>query len=266
MDATVFPGSWSLVKKNLPSLVGAGIGAIAGSIAAGRRAYRQQAIDARTKFDTWKGEKMPVMKSRRIAGRRYKRTTYRRPIKPRGEGPWKRLVRTSIVNSLNLTAASSASGAFLLQLSDVQTSDLTAAFKLFRLRKVVMHVLPRVDAANSGVSSNFQALFAVACDPESSSTPANLTEVTAYDNSYQKFLTSGDRLKYTFYPKAVNVVGNGGAAAYAGSYGMNPWLQLNATGIAIPHNALKWAVNTSASTTLVFSYYLEYHFDVKGIS
>ena len=108
--------------------------------------------------------------------------------------------------------------------------------------------------------------LAGAAGSSGSHAPANLPAVTAYDNSYQKWITSGDRFTYSFYPKVVNAVGNAGATAYAGSYGMNPWLQLNATGLAIPHQALKLSIQTGAATTLTYDMFFEYHFDVKGIA
>lgn len=153
-----------------------------------------------------------------------------------------------------------------MALSTVQTSDLTPVYRLYRIRKVVLHLVPRVDNANSGLANNFQGMVAAACDPESTAVPAAITAITAYDNSYQKHIVSGDRFKYTFYPKVTNSVDIGGTATAAGSYAMNPWLRLDATGITVPHLSLKLGVQVTSSTTVSFDAFYEFHFDVKGIA
>lgn len=268
MDETIFPGSWNLVKKNLPGLLGAGVGAIAGSIAAGRRAYRQVQLDNRSKFPTWSERKMPL-KARFVAKRRYptrrRYPSYKRRSTSQG---WRRVVRTSnITNPITSLAAASFNSVVLNPtLSYVQTSDLTSAYRLFRVRKVVLHAFPRVDAANSGLASNFTTIMAAACDPEGTSAPANIQAITAYDNGYAKCVPSGQSFKYTFYPKVVNTVDVSGTATAAGSYGMNPWLQLNATGITIPHRQLVFGIQSGANTTLSVDAFFEVHFDVKGMA
>lgn len=265
------------MKKNLPGLVGAGLGAVAANFVAGRRAYLQAKKDNEQRFATWSEKKMPLksMRSaRRIGGRRYRyRRSYRRPGKVVGDGGSKRLVRTSPIFSTSIAVGAATSfptyqptlGSATI---GVYTADLTSAYRLYRIRKVVLHVIPRIDEANSGLANNYQTYVAAACDPEDTTAASSLIQVTAYDNSYQKWITGSDRLTYTFYPKAVNVVWDGTAASSTGSYGMNPWLQLNATGLAIPHRCLKLAFNTGANATVALNYdmYLEYHFDVKGIA
>lgn len=203
MDPTeIFPGSWSLVKRNLPHLLGAGVGAIAGSLAAGRKAYQQVKQDQlRSKFATWSERKMPLLKpARRIGGRRYVRRRYSRFSRSKGMAvnSIKRFVRTNGVLTHTVTAATSAFINRNVTLADVQTSDLTPVYRLYRIRKVVLHLVARVDAANSGLANNFQAMVATCCDPESSAVPSNIGVITAYDNSYQKFLKSGDKFTYTF--------------------------------------------------------------------
>lgn len=271
MDPTeIFPGSWSLVKRNLPTLLGAGVGAIAGSLAAGRKAYRQVKQDQlRSKFVTWSERKMPVLKpARRIGSRRYVRRRYRRLSRAKGMAlnSMKRIVRSTAIGSYTLSAASSLNQSNNITLNQVQTTDLTGIYRLFRLRKVVLHLVPRVDSSNSGVTNNYQAFIACACDPESTAAPSSTLAVTAYDNSYQKFVTSGDRFTYTFYPKVTNTVDLSGAATAVGSYGMNPWLRLDSTGITVPHLSVKFSATTGASTSIVFDYYYDLHFDVKGIA
>jgi len=54
MDFTnSFPGSWNLVRKNLPGLIGAGVGAAAASIAAAGRLYKKFQRDNQPKSPTW---------------------------------------------------------------------------------------------------------------------------------------------------------------------------------------------------------------------
>lgn len=244
----------------------AGLATAATAYELSKRARQQIAIDSRVKFPTWsetmRRKSVPV---RRATRRVYKRRTSR-PYGRYATGHQRRIIRTSGLQSITYSAATTGGTAITCKLSDVVTSDLQAAYTLYRLRKVVVHLMPRIDAGNSGLTNNFQFMVAAACDPEDTTNPGGVTAVTIYDNSYQKLLTSTDRFKYTFYPKAVNAVGNAGATAFVGSYAMNPWLQLSATGVAIPHNCLKLGFNTGASTTLSFDYYLEYHFDVKGLA
>ena len=253
MDPTSpFPGSWNLVKRNLPSLVGAGIGAIAGSLSAGARAYRQAKLDQRVKFQTWSERKMPVIRpARRVSYRRIARRPYRRYTRSKGMvlNGVKRFVRTSAVKSFSISASTTAFGSFNCLLSDVQTSDLTPQWRLYRIRKIVMKLVPRVDTANSGVTNNYSIYAAAACDPESTSAPTTIQQITAYDNSHEKFLPSGSVFQYTFYPKVTNSVDISGVATAAGSYAMNPWLRLDATGITVPHLSLKYGLATESTST-----------------
>lgn len=270
MDPTsLFPGSWGLVKRNLPGLVGAGLGSIAGAFVAGRKAYRQiQSDSRRSRFVTWREPNMSVPRAPvlRVGRRRFPyRRRYVRHNKGMVPNNIRRIVRSSALSSQTIAAGTSTQNSTSITLNQVQTSDLTGIYRLFRLRKAVVHIVPRVDPANSGLANNYQCIIAAACDPETTAAPANFQAVTAYDNSYQKFVTSGDRFKYTFYPKVTNTVDNGGATA-AGSYAMNPWLRLDATGIQIPHLALKLCFQTSAATTINFDVFYDLHFDVRGIA
>lgn len=267
MDFTdAFPGSWPLVRKNLPALLGAGVGAIAGSLAAGRRAYKQVQLDNRVKFPTWTERKMPGAMKRRFNIRRRSAYRRRRPFTKRGmSSPDKRIVRSSGILTLTQTASLSAVSSQNVTLSQISTTDLTGIYSLYRIRKVVCHLTPRVDSANSGLANNFVAMVATACDSESTAAPSDVGTVTAYDNSYSKFIKAGTEYRYTFYPKVTNSVDVSGTATAAGSYGMNPWLRLDATGITVPHLSLKIATRTGASTTLNYDYYYDIHFDVRGI-
>lgn len=191
------------------------------------------------------------------------------PGKALGSGLYKRLVRTGNPFTLQLAGATQVAGALNMNLA-CKTSDLTSLFRLYRIRKVVLHLVPRVDTANSGVTNNFQAMINCCCDPEDDTSPASVADVTAYDNSYSKFVVSGDRFRYTFYPKVRNTVSNGGITTVnSGSYGMNPWLTLDTAGTSVPHYCLKYVINAvgnTSPTTVNFNCFYEYHFDVKGVA
>jgi len=247
-------------SKLLPGAVAGAISSVVANYRAGHRAYR--ATRAEAPFVTSMAR--PVAK--RAGARRPMRSTFRRRTgTKRGmSSAFRRVVRSSNVSSFSIAAATTHFSSINATLSTVQTSDLTATYRLYRLRKVVIHIVPRVDPANSGLASNFQTLLACACDPESTAAPASIQAITAYDNSYQKFVTAGDKYQYTFYPKVTNTVDNGGATA-AGSYGFyNPWLRLDATGIQIPHLSLKLGAQCGSASTIAFDVYYDYHFEVKG--
>lgn len=244
----------------------AGLATAATAYELSKRARQQVQLDSATKFPTW--SEISNMRRKSVPTRRIL-TKRRRFNIPRGRyanASSRRVVRCTAVTGIAFAAATTGGAAVQCKLSDVVTSDLQAAYTLYRIRKVVLHLVPRVDPANSGLANNYQFMVAACCDPEDATAPTGTTAVTVFENSYQKFVQSGSKFRYTFYPKAVNAVGNAGATAYVGSYGMNPWLQLNGLGIAIPHLSLKMGFNTGSSTTVNFDYYLEYHFDVKGLN
>lgn len=243
-------------SKLLPGAVAGAVSSIVANYRAGHRAYRA----TRTEPPFATSMARPVVK--RAGARRptYRRRRYgRKPMSLAG----RRIVRSSGLSTITIAAGTSSYANVNSTLNAVQTSDLTSTFRLFRIRKVVLHLVPRIDPANSGLANNFQSFVATACDPESAAAPTSHLQITAYDNSYGKFITAGDKYNYTYYPKVTNTVDNGGATA-AGSYGLNPWLRLDATGILVPHLALKLGVATNAATTVSFDYYFDYHFDVKG--
>lgn len=247
----------SLLKTGL---VGAAAAQVYNAFRAGQRI---PPTTSRT-FPTFSMKSAPS-RARRVAGRRRRYVRPRRSLKLTD---YRRVVRCTQVFDSTVSATSFLATQHNLALQDVQTSDLVSAYRLFRLRKVVVHIIPRVDPGNSGVANNFQASISGACDPEgvTLATIVDQRNVTAYDNSYTKFVQSGQHFRYTFYPKCVNIVDNAGVSTAAGSYAMNPWLQLNATGIQIPHRQLLLGYQLGANTTVTFSRYFEYHFDVKGMA
>lgn len=256
-------------RKYLPGLIGTGIGSVLGAWQAGSAARKQVLRDSSTKFQTWSerpSRMRMVSKPRRSFRRSYRRSAPRRPPAKSRTGSVIPMIRSTTVITASLAAAAFSNTARTVTLNQIYTTDLLSAYKLYRIRKVVLHLVPRYDTANSSLATNVQAFVAAACDPEDVTAPADTTAVTAYENSYGKWLPSGDHFTYTFYPKVVNAVGSGGATAYQGSYAANPWLMLNATGVGIPHNCLKLSINTGTGTTASFDFYYDIHFDVKGHS
>lgn len=266
-------------------LLGAAIATGITAFRAGTSAYRAAVSDPKFPTD-WRERSVPVSgRSSATVVRPYssemlgaKRRWSRKPLyavrprrygvpgKVRGSGWAKRLVRTGNPFALATAASQTVFGSLNMNLA-CKTSDLTGIYRYFRLRKVVLHMVPRVDPANSGLANNFQCMVATCCDPEDDSNPASITDITAYDNSYQKLLHSSDSFKYTFYPKVKNSVSNGGTTVVnAGGYGTNPWLTLDSAGTSVPHFCLKYGINSVSSSTITFTCYYEYHFDVKGIA
>lgn len=241
----------------LPGPIPLGLGIAANLVGTAYKAYN--AIRS--------NDSMPVKRSygaRRVAGRR---RSVRRRMYPMAKMSLRsrHIVRSSGLSTMTATASNFTNLLANIQLNQVQTSDLQASWRLYRIKKAVVHLVPRVDTANSGLVNNWSFLVAACNDPEGSATPpANITTVTAYDNSYQKQIVSGDRFTYTFYPKAVNTIDIAGTATPAGSYSVNPWIQLNSVGITVPHRQLLLAAQASLATTLTFDIYYDIHFEVKG--
>jgi len=249
-----------LLKPTWGTVATLAAGALGSAISSGLRSRSSGGAD--------RSVAMPSMKRRLPSRPRYgSRRKYLRRYVPRSPfSPWRRIVRTGATFDSSIAAATFTGAVSNFALSDVQTSDLTSAYRLFRIRKVVAYFVARIDAANSGVANNYCIRVTAACDPEGTTAPASSTAVSAYDNSRDAWLSSGTVFKYTFYPKVVNSVDNAGVATAAGSYDLNPWLQLNGTGIAIPHRQLVWGIATGSTTTVSISRYFEYHFDVKGMA
>lgn len=267
-----FPASWRTVKRYLPPLLAYGAGNLYSAWRAGRRASSAISADSSVPV-TWQGERPRMAYSKKAPRRSFnmRRRYYRRRV-PRAKMPlgYRRIVRSTGLNAVSIAGSGTQfSSIYDIALSGVQTSDLLATYTQYRIRKVVMHLTPRVDPANSGVSNNFQCLVGACCDSEGPAAPAFFTNVTAYDNSYSKWVNAGEQFTYTFYPKAVNSVDINGTATAAGSYGMNPWLQMTSTGITVPHKRLLYIIQSGSAVSasgLFFDFYFDIHFDVKGFS
>lgn len=259
-----FPASWGLVKRSLPPLAAYAAGRLIESYRAGQRASKAIARDPPFATSTTTMRAVPT-KRRRTALRRS--TVYRtRYVRPRGYGGYRRIVRSAPSAPISIINATTSYHSITCRLNEVHTQDILDVYRFYRLRKVVLHLVPRVDLANSGLVNNYNVSVAAGCDPENNTAPSTISSITALDNHRMSWLTSGGVFKYSFYPKAINTVDSSGTATPVSSYGMNPWLFCNAAGVAIPHYALKLGVKTGANTTMTFDYYLEYHFDVKGFA
>lgn len=148
----------------------------------------------------------------------------------------------------------------------VPTTDLIASYRLFRIKKVVFTCYPRVDPANSGIINNHVFTCYAACNEEGPvALPTASTDVTIYDRHYVKPILSGQKFKYTFYPKVTNSVQGASAAVASGSYKTNPWLKLDATGIQVPHQQLvMFTQNSGTAGSTVFDGYFTLYFDVMS--
>lgn len=151
-------------------------------------------------------------------------------------------------------------------LSFIPTADLIASYRLYRIKKVVWTVYPRVDPANSGIINNHVFTMYAACNAEGPvATPAASSDITIYDKHTVRTVTSGSMFKYTFYPKVTNTVQGASSAVASGSYKTNPWLKLDSTGITVPHQQLlAWTQNGGTAGTTVFDGYFTFYFDVMG--
>lgn len=257
------PTSWRLA---------AGVGSLAATLYKTHRAQKLLTDqDAREKFITWdKPAVMPVV-ARRVAGRRvgFKRRRYT-ARRTSNAGSVRRLVRWSGAGTATIAAAGSTIGvASTIALSGVQTSDLVSNYKFYRIRKVVLHVVPNVALGNSGVTGNGPALLIGYCDPETTTVPTSSQQASAYDNAYMKQIVDGEKFRYTFYPKPVNTMDVAGVATAVGGYGATPWIALTASGITVPHRSYGlWIQNAGPAPAggCIYTFYTEVHFDVKGFN
>lgn len=193
---------------------------------------------------------------------RYKRRTFTALKKGMSTG-YRSFVRTTGLSNIPISASNFSSTVQNVTLSMVNTGDLTSLYRLYRIKKVVVRLSPRVDPANSGLVNNFSTYVHAACDPEGTSAPGSMQIISSYDNSFGKWINAGEDFNYTFYPKVVNTVDVSGVATAAGSYQTNPWLQLNATGITVPHRQLVLAVQIGSSSTITYDFNYDIYFEVR---
>lgn len=264
-----FPSSWNLVKRSLPTLASYAIGSITSAYRAGQRQAKAVSLDSDTPV-TWQGQRLPLpsrMPKVSYRPRRYYRRRYRRSrVSKSVSNPYRTLVRSTNIASWTINNTNDFKAIVDFKLSDVRTDDIINVYRQYRIRKIVLHVTPRVDPANSGLSNNFQYLMTAALDPDAGVTLGSITNrvLTSYDNSYSKFVNSGEQFNYTCYPKATNAIeGTGGVTALLGAYSRNPWIQMSSTGILVPHKQLLFFATTGAATTVSFDWYFDIHFEVR---
>lgn len=201
--------------------------------------------------------------------RRYRRRFKRRARVPRTITPASAVItvrRTGAVTTGTLVA-----GVYNIvvdpSISAVNTGDLTAMFDHYRVRKVIVHVTPQIDPANSGVANNSTYTIAAACTTEAVAAPTSLQIVTSYNNAYIKTVAAGGTFQYTFVPSVVNTIDASGVATAAGTYSRNPWIQCDSSGITIPHRRLLlWAQSSVTTLTTKLDIWYEFFIDLKGIS
>lgn len=256
--------SKSLTFRSFKKLIPGGLGAAAAAATA--NFLLRPSIKRDRSFVTW-SEKMPSYRKRprtRRAPRRYM-PMVRYRLSPMRQ--YSNIVRTTQIYSTSIPASGFlAFASQFIKLNLVKTSDLLAAYDLYKIRKVQAVFCPCYDPGNSGIGGNNQICINAACDPSTTATPTAVLDITAYDNHRSAWLVSGKSWTYTFYPKVINTVDNSGTATASGSYAVNPWLQLTTSGVDIPHRQLLFSVGTTAapSVAVPVSFYFRIHFAVKN--
>lgn len=262
------------MKSSFNPLLAAG-GVLAGLATAHLRQSTAVAKDSVVSFPTWSERRNlpmgPMLTSRRVAGRRRVLRRPRRYVaryvpRPVSGDRSMYLTRCTALGAVSLTAGVGTFNQNVV-MSQVQTSDLTPVWRQYKIVKAEFFLWPNVDFGNSGIANNGQAVVATCCDPEGSG-GTTLQSISAFSNSRVAPITSpGQPFKYTFFPKVLNSVDVSGTASAAGSYQSNPWLTLNATGITVPHLRLYGVIQSNVSASVEsFTYYIKYHFLVKGVA
>lgn len=210
---------------------------------------------------------MPVVRARPYKGRRVSR----RCKCTRKAGRVASFHRTTNPGAIAIASGSDkVIGTYDFKLDDVYTADLLVMYDSFRVKKIVTKVTPLIDAANSGISNNMTSNYYLGNEPSGNDgVNAEPRDICRYSNNKHAVLPSGKVFYYTYYPKALNsVVGSGGTAVSVGNYaGSNPWLSLNASGIAIPHHRLHYGIKTSqnaAANGILFQLTHTVYFDCIG--
>lgn len=246
-------------------LLGLGVTALSTAYKLGRRAYLETKKDP--PFPTSTNMPKRVYPSRKVSGRRYRRPAIVRPMR----SPVIRSMRRCNANSLrvSLTGAGVAAGYIASPtLNDIPTADLLSAYRMYRIKKVVFTLAPRMDPANGAVANHWQFQCTAACNPEGPVVaPTTINDMSIYDNWYSKHIVSGERFVYTFYPKVTNSVQGSATAVASGSYRTNPWLKLDSTGIQVPHQQLLILVQSGigpGASTVNFDGYFTIYFDVMS--
>lgn len=207
-------------------------------------------------------------RSRRSYRRRYRSRT-KRAVNSMERAIYVRRCTSAIPISLSAGGYAFSNN---ISLAQIVNADLVAAFRLYKILKIVLHLSPVVDPGNSGVTNNTQATVCFYNDPEAGGAPSSVAAASTFGNHRTMTIKSGQEFQYTFYPKVANSVGTTSGAGNLSSYASNPWLLLTggvapAGGVNIPHYQLNGYIQSvNASSVAQYQYWYEFHFLVKGMS
>lgn len=217
------------------------------------------------------GDPMPVrtvrpMRRNAVVRKSFRRKPYRARYVPRNlRNAVVPMRRTTAATSYALVSSGAVSGYIDIKLNDVQYSDLLGSYELFRIKKVSVEITPRYDPGQSTSDKNITPHIYCACDCQGTTTVlSTVGTVTQFGNHWYSSVPSGQKYRYTFYPKVTNVIDNAGVSTAVGSYGPNPWLFLNSNGAGITHHRLLWYIQTTDTSSAQFDFVWTIYFDVKG--
>lgn len=183
----------------------------------------------------------------------------------KSDGSQLALKRSSLQYSI--TCVSNQNNSFFdYELSRVQTSDLLATFQVYRIKRIDIELVPLYDPSTDVSGKSTDYLVYMACDTTGATTLVSPQVITAFDNYKMQSIVGGEKFKYSFYPKALNELGQPlGVNDGVGSYDTNPWITLTSDGIQVPHARLLWSIQSPSVSNAILLYTLTYHFDVKRI-
>jgi len=140
----------------------------------------------------------------------------------------------------------------------VQIADVQAMYDMYKVDRVTLHLQPRYDPGQSGVTNNTNVWVIAACDPTNQLVPPTWAQIGAFDGAKLGSLGSGKTFSYSFSPKATNALASGNVAA------ATDWIYLSAAGYNIAHHNLMLGIQSgNTSDVLQFDYVWEITFSVK---
>lgn len=260
-----FPGSWSLVKKNLPALVGYAAGSFVENYRQGARARR--AIDADRKgFDTW-SERPPARSRRmvRVSGKRRMKRSYRRRVRiSRSPRQYDVVVRNSQKLSFAGAAGTYADvyGFVSFKLNDVANfAEITSMYSAYRIKKLVCKFIPRNDTANGNGNgttavSTQPLTVLVATEKSTSTTPVNAADLLTYGDMRILNLYGGRPATHTvWYPAQFNTVAGANVSL------QRDWI--STADAALLHYGMRYA-GLRMSNAMIVDVIVQYHIEVMG--
>jgi hypothetical protein len=146
MDSIPSSSAWTVLKRSLPGALGAAAASAAYNFALGARA--RSSIDTSRSFPTW-SSKMPSYRKRSRTRRAPRRSMpmvrYRSPMTNYINGR-----RTTPIYSLTIPSGTYSNfSTSVIRLNLVKTTDLIAAYDMYKIRKVQAVFVPTLDPANS---------------------------------------------------------------------------------------------------------------------